>query len=85
VALADFSQGRAAVLGGDRQEGGFPSMELRKLATVGDVLSPPKNLVFGAIAYQEDWLNNISPLLNVEFPALEAELSLDEVFGHYGE
>lgn len=49
VALADFSQGRVAVLGGDRQEGGFPSMELQKLAT------------------------------------LEAELSLDEVFGEYFE
>ena len=82
VALTDFSQGRAAVLGGDRQEGGFPSMELRKLATVSDVLACSKNLVFGAIAYQEDWLNNISPLLNVDLPAVEAELSLDEVFGH---
>jgi len=85
VALADFSQGRAAVLRGDRQEGGFPSAELKKLATVGDALSAPKNSVFEAVAYQEDWSNDISPLLTVDLPTLETELSLDEVFGHYGE
>ena len=85
VALADFSQGRAAVLGGDRLEGGFPSVELRKLAILEDVLACSKNLAVEAVAYQEDWLNNISPSLNVDLPALEAELSLDEVFGHYGE
>jgi HPt (histidine-containing phosphotransfer) domain-containing protein len=85
VALADFSQGRAAVLGGDRQEGGFPSMELKKLATVGNILSSPINSGFGGGAHQEEWINDISPLLTVDLPTLEAELSLDEVFGHYGE
>jgi chemotaxis protein histidine kinase CheA len=36
LALADFSQGRSAVLGGDRQQGGFPSVALQHLA----MLSP---------------------------------------------
>jgi two-component system, chemotaxis family, sensor histidine kinase and response regulator PixL len=84
VALADFSQGRAAVLGGDRQEGGFPSVELKKLATLDDGLSSPENSASDAVAYQEQWMNNVSSLLDVDLPTLDVELSLDEVFGQYG-
>ncbi|MBW4514756.1 MAG: Hpt domain-containing protein [Timaviella obliquedivisa GSE-PSE-MK23-08B] len=85
VALADFSQGRAAVLGGDRQAGGFPSVDLKKLATLDNVSSSPKNLAFQTVAYQEEWRDHTLPLLDVDLPTLEAELSLDEVFGHYEE
>lgn len=85
VALADFSQGRAAVLRGDRQEGGFPSVELTKLATLDDVLSGLENLVFESVASQEEWMNNTSPLLDIDLPTLDTELSLDDVFGHYAE
>lgn len=87
VALADFSQGRAAVLGGDRQEGGVPSVELKKLATLelatlDDVLSCSKNLATESVTDQEQWINDISPLLDFDSP-IDTELSLDEVFGQY--
>ncbi len=85
VALADFSQGRVAVLGGDRQEGGFPSVELKKLAALDDVLSSSKKMASEPVAHQEEWIDNISPLLDVDLPTLDAELSLDEVFGQYGQ
>lgn len=85
VALVDFSRGRAAVLGGDRRAGGFPSAELKKLATLDDVSSCLENLACEAVDHQEKWINDISPLLTVNVPTLEAELSLDEVFGHYKE
>jgi HPt (histidine-containing phosphotransfer) domain-containing protein len=88
IALADFSQGRAAVLGGDRQEGGFPSVKLKELAIVGnlsntldDTLPPLQNLVFQPLAHQEQGMNDVSPLLDLP---IDAELSLDEVFGQYG-
>lgn len=34
LALADFHQGRVAVLGGDRSQGGYPCLELQELAGV---------------------------------------------------
>jgi hypothetical protein len=38
-----------------------------------------------AAAHQEQWMNDVSPLLDFDLPTLDAELSLDEVFGQYGE
>jgi two-component system, chemotaxis family, sensor histidine kinase and response regulator PixL len=87
VALADFSKGRIAVLGGDRQEGGFPSMELKKLTilenTLDNVSPGLPNLALELPAHQEEWMNDISLLLDL--PTFDAELSLDEVFGQYEE
>jgi HPt (histidine-containing phosphotransfer) domain-containing protein len=40
LALADFSQGRAAVLAGDREQGGAPSLGLKGLAQRFIALSP---------------------------------------------
>jgi two-component system, chemotaxis family, sensor histidine kinase and response regulator PixL len=80
-ALADFSQGRAAVLGGDRQQGGAPSWALRTLAT-DDVSLQLQSLEVEAIGHGAEWGNEFSPL--VESPVLESELSLDAVFGQYG-
>jgi chemotaxis protein histidine kinase CheA len=78
LALADFSQGRAAVLGGDRRQGGAPSWALKMLAT-DDVSLQLQGL--DAIVQEVEWENEFSPL--VESSVLEAELSLDAVFGQY--
>jgi chemotaxis protein histidine kinase CheA len=79
LALADFSQGRAAVLGGDRQQGGAPSWALKTLAT-DDVSLQLQSLELDAIDPEARWMTELSPLAS---PGLEAELSLDEVFGQY--
>jgi two-component system, chemotaxis family, sensor histidine kinase and response regulator PixL len=85
LALADFSQGRAAVLGGDRQQGGAPSWALKTLAT-DDVSLQLQALEadthsFPDIDPETHWMKELSPLANS--PALEAEPSLDDVFGQY--
>jgi two-component system, chemotaxis family, sensor histidine kinase and response regulator PixL len=80
LALADFSQGRLAVLGGDRQQGGAPSWALKTLAT-DDVSLQLQNLELEVESPPPPWLNELSPL--PETVALEAELSLDDVFGQY--
>jgi two-component system, chemotaxis family, sensor histidine kinase and response regulator PixL len=82
LALADFSQGRAAVLGGDRQLGGAPSWALKTLATA-EVSLQLQSLELDAIDPEARWMTELSP--SAESPALEAELSLDEVFGQYGD
>ncbi|NJR37502.1 MAG: hypothetical protein HC781_00010 [Leptolyngbyaceae cyanobacterium CSU_1_4] len=84
VALADFSQGRAAVLGGDRQAGGVPSPELKELAALSNGSSSPQKWAPQEVAHQQE-SDNFSPLLELDLPPLEGELSLDEIFGHYGQ
>jgi HPt (histidine-containing phosphotransfer) domain-containing protein len=80
LALADFSQGRLAVLAGDRQQGGAPSWALKTLAT-DDVSLQLQNLELEVESPPPPWLNELSPL--PETLALQAELSLDDVFGQY--
>jgi two-component system, chemotaxis family, sensor histidine kinase and response regulator PixL len=84
LALADFSQGRAAVLGGDRQQGGAPSWALKTLST-DDVSLQLQTLEADTHSFPDTdpeirWMRELSPLAS---PDLEAEPSLDDVFGQY--
>jgi chemotaxis protein histidine kinase CheA len=85
LALVDFSQGRAAVLGGDRQQGGAPSWALKTLAT-DDVSLQLQTLETDTHSFPDadpetHWMKELSPLANSL--ALETEPSLDDVFGQY--
>jgi two-component system, chemotaxis family, sensor histidine kinase and response regulator PixL len=67
LALADFSQGRVAVLAGDREQGGTPSLKLTGLSQSFIALSP----------WVEEPLPDKNPMNWTE------DLSLDDLFGNY--
>jgi HPt (histidine-containing phosphotransfer) domain-containing protein len=67
LSLADFSQGRVAVLAGDREQGGTPSLGLKGLAQSFIALSP----------WVEEPLPDENPMNWAE------DLSLDDLFGNY--
>jgi HPt (histidine-containing phosphotransfer) domain-containing protein len=84
VALADFAQGRSAVLGGDRAQGGAPSLTLQSL-TLQSVVEP---LALDEELEQSGAMPNVNrDMLSLDLPiwddGLDASVSLDDVFGQF--
>jgi len=85
IALADFQQGDAAVLKGDRTRGGEPSPALQQLAGANSKLPSPED----NLSLEETFGNvEIEPALqqlagaNSQLSSSEDDLSLEETFGN---